>query len=167
MQFQNSFSSMKSTRNSAYSQETAGRMVNCRGDNESISMIEYIFHNVTAFCLSKSTLFTLPWDFNGPTYSLWNCPSVLPGFCLAGVSSQQLHNNSSQLSCTQEWTESQEELGFWHLLQHRVYSVFTKLCLNTTATIRPSPLIPATHDSSVHNKSITHSFKMKIKRASD
>lgn len=45
--------------------------------------------------------------------------------------------------------------------------VFTKLCLNSTATIRPSPLIPATLDRAVHNKSITHSFKMKIKRASD
>lgn len=52
---------------------------------------------------------------------------------------------------------------FWILSCH----VFTKLCLNTTATIRPSPLIPATLERVVHNKSITHSFKMKIKRASD
>ena len=45
--------------------------------------------------------------------------------------------------------------------------VFTKRWLNTTATVRPGPLIPVTLDRGVHNKSITHSLKMKIKRASD
>ena len=104
----------KSTRNSAYFQDTAGRLVNCWGDNESISLIESIFHNVTAFCLSKSTLFTRLWGvftgFNGPTYSLCNCPSVLVRFYLAGASSHQLRNNSctGSVSCFfQDWTKSQ------------------------------------------------------------
>lgn len=104
MPFQSSFSSMKWQvhKEFSYFQETLGRLANCWGDNESISEIESIFHNVTAFCLSKSTFFTLPRevfkDFNGPTHSLCNCPSVLVRSYLAGVSSQQLHNNSSQLS---------------------------------------------------------------------
>lgn len=42
----------KSTRISAYFQETAGRLFNCWGDNESVSLMESIFHNVAAFCLS-------------------------------------------------------------------------------------------------------------------
>lgn len=119
----------KSTRNSAYFQETVGRLVNCCGDNESLSMIESIFHNVTAFCLSKSTLFTPPREvftgFNGPTYSLCNYPSVLVRFYLAGVSrTQQLipaqfHSGLDKKS----GDYSEEKLGYCHLLQHVVYSV--------------------------------------------
>lgn len=51
--------------------------------------------------------------------------------------------------------------------KNRKKHVFFKLVLKTTAITRPSPLIPASLGRGVHNKSITYSFKIKIKRASD
>lgn len=105
-------------------------------------------------------------------YSLCNCPSVLvraarPERAVVVCTT----TDSSQLGFTQGWTGKVddypvEKLGFRHVLQHVEHpdNALFEYCSHTS---RPSPLIPATLDRVVHNKSITHSFKMKIKRASD
>lgn len=89
----------KSTRNSAYFQETVGRLANCWWNNESISVIKSSFHNVTAF-VRQNPPFSYSHgkcsDFNCCTCSLCNCPSLLVLFYMAGVSTQQLRNNSFQ-----------------------------------------------------------------------
>lgn len=97
--------------------------------------------------------------FYGSTWPVWSvnsCTTTHPG----SVSLWTGHKGR-RLSSGKVWilTPPAAQGVFCH--------VFTKLCLNTTATNRPSPLIPATLDRAVHNKSITHSFKMKIKRTSD
>lgn len=106
----------KSTRNSAYFQETRGPLANCWKDNESISVIESIFHNVRAFCLSKLPFYHcrgMCSDFSGPTNSLCKCPSVLGRFRVAGVRSQNLQNKLYQLVFAEKWTKSLvEKLGF-------------------------------------------------------
>lgn len=181
MPFQSSFASMKWQVHKEFSlllektQEgwlTAGEIM------KASHRFNHIFQNVTAFLFVEIYPFTLLWGvftgFHGPTYSLCNCPLGLVWFYLAGVSSQQLHNNSLRLGFILDWTKSQTIIlwknydFFFHLQAHSASChLCTKLCLNTTATILPSPLIPATLDRVVHNKSITHSFKMKMKRASD
>lgn len=100
----------KSTRISAYFQETAGRLFNCWGDNESVSLMESFFHNVAAFCLSDLA-FSLGY---GKCSNAQMTPVILCqiGLDLAGATSKQLHENWSQLRFNQSNGFSAAKLGF-------------------------------------------------------
>lgn len=149
----------------------------CCRENECISIIESNFRNVTAFvcqlpflhcndkCLQTSMvpliLYVIALKFlHSSVWLVWAvniCTTTHPSSV-----SPRTRQKVWQLFSRKKWNLT---ISY----THKVYSVIypQSYVWILQSPIRPGPLIPVTLDREVHNKSITHSFKMKIKRASD